>query len=129
MTVAITAAQGTKYPHRVLLVGRCRAAAPSQGIVLGTELSDDSLTVSPEQFVLHKPGPPKRDAVARLHPGKRLSISVPRPTRRDSPASLSPAARERSPCEREPKNIEERVLALELQGSADRAEMVWPRST
>ena len=80
--------------------------------------SDDSLTMSPEQYVLHKRGTLKRDARARLHSGKRLAVSLLRPTRKDSPSIH--AARESSPRFRGPKSLEERVLPAELQGAADR---------
>ena len=93
-----------------------RHGSPS---ALGAELpSDDFLTMSPEQYVLHKRRTLKRDAHARLHSGKRLAVSLLRPTRKDSPSTY--AARERSPRLRGPKNLEERVLAAELQGAADR---------
>ena len=93
-----------------------RHGSPS---ALGAELlSDDSLTMSPEQYVLHKRGTLKRDARARLHSGKRLAVSLPRPTRKDSPSTR--AARERSARLCASKSLEERVLAAELQGAADR---------
>ena len=49
-----------------------------------------------------------------------MAVSLPRPTRKDSPSTH--AARERSPRLRGPKSLEERVLALELQGAVDRTE-------
>ena len=74
--------------------------------------------MSPEQYVLHKRGSLKRDARVCLHSGKRLAVSVPRPTRKDSPSTH--AARERSPRLRGPRTLEERVRAIEPQDAADR---------
>ena len=95
-----------------------RHASPS---ALGAELSDDSLTMSPEQHVLHKRWALKRDARARLPSGKRSALSLLRPTRGDSPSTHD--ARERSPRLRGPKSLEERVLTAELQGAFYRSEI------
>ena len=76
--------------------------------------------MSPEQHVVHKRGALKRDARARLPSGKRLALSLPRPTRKDSPSTRD--ARERSPLLRGPKSLEERVLSAELQGAFYRSE-------
>ena len=92
-----------------------RHASPS---ALGAELSDDSLTMSPEEQVTNKRGATKRDARARMPSGKRLALSLPRPTRRDSPSTHE--GRERCPRARGPKSLEERVLAIELQNAYDR---------
>ena len=89
-----------------------RHASPS---ALGAELSDDSLTMSPEEKLPHKRGTAKRDARGNLPSGKRLALSLPRPTRRESPSAHK--GRERSPRARGPKSLEERVLAIELQGA------------
>ena len=92
-----------------------RHASPS---ALGAELSDDSLTMSPEEQLPQKRGATQRDASARLPTGKRLALSQPRPTRRNSPSAHE--GRERSPRARGPKSLEERVLAIELQSAYDR---------
>ena len=92
-----------------------RHASPS---ALGAELSDDSLTMSPEEQQPHQRGATKRDARARMPSGKRLALSLPRPTWRDSPSAHE--GRERSPRARGPKSLEERVLAVEFQGAFDR---------
>ena len=92
-----------------------RRASPS---ALGAELSDDSLTMSPEEQRPQMRGATKRDARARMPSGKRLALSLPRPTRRDSPSTHE--GRERSPRARGPKSLEERVLAIELQSAYDR---------
>ena len=83
------------------------------------ELSDDSLTMSPEEQKTKMRYTGKRGA--RTHPitGKRLamSLSEPRPamSRQASPATHED--RERSPRSRTPKSIEERLRNLEMQGS------------
>ena len=69
-----------------------RHASPS---ALGAELSDDSLTISPEEKLPHKRGTAKRDARGNVPSGKRLALSLPRPTRRESPSAQE--GRERSP--------------------------------
>ena len=89
-----------------------RHASPS---ALGAELSDDSLTMSPEEKLPHKRGTAKRDARGNLPSGKRLALSLPRPTRRESPSTHE--GRERSPRARGPKSFEEHVPAIELQGA------------
>ena len=74
-----------------------RRASPS---ALGAELSDDSLTMSPEEQRPQMHGFTKR---ARMPWGKRLALSLPRPTRRSSPSKHE--GRERSPRARGPKNV------------------------
>ena len=94
--------------------------------MLGAELSDDSLTVWRDQYVLHKPGALKRDTRARMPSGKRLALSLPRPTRKDT---LSPPARERTPRQRtSATSVEQRVLTLELPRASDRAEVAKIRA-
>ena len=87
-----------------------RRASPS---ALGEELSDDSLTMSPEEKQTKK-----RGSHARPISGKRLALSLPRPTRRESPSARE--GRERSPRARGPKSVEERLAAIELQNVYDR---------
>ena len=55
---------------------RVRHASAS---ALGAELSDDSLTMSPEEKLPYKRGTAKRDARGNLPSGKRLALSLPRP--------------------------------------------------
>ena len=93
-----------------------RHASPSAlGTEVSQELSDDSLTMSPEEQRTQKRGAVKRDARTRLPSGKRLALSLHRPTRRESPSTHE--GRERSPRAPGPKSLEERVLAIELQGA------------
>ena len=89
-----------------------RRTSPSE---LGEELSDDSLTMSPEDQKNPKRGLGKRDTRSRIPSGKRLALSLPRPTRRESPSTQD--GRERSPRARGPKNIEERIRDVELQNA------------
>ena len=56
VAVMIGAATGEEYAHAH---AHARHGSPSS--VLGAELLDDSLMVSPEQYVLHKPGALNRD--------------------------------------------------------------------
>ena len=89
--------------------------------VLGAELSDDSLTLSPEQ--LFTPGSTrKRGSKVRGYSNKRLAVSVPRPARKASPSPSGDAARRRGP-----GTTEERLQFLELQRAADQAEIVRMR--
>ena len=80
---------------------------------LGQELSDDSLTMSPEEKRSNKRGATVRSTRARMPVRQRLTLSLPRPARRDSPSAHE--GRERSPRARGPKTLEERVLDLELK--------------
>ena len=64
-------------------------ASSADGVpsLLGTELSDDSLTMSPEEQRPMRLGSMKRDGGSRLPTGKRLALSQPRPARRESPTA------------------------------------------
>ena len=81
-------------------------------------LSDDSLTMSPEQPVVRTPGTLKRANPARLHPSKRLAVSVPCQVRKTSPLLAPDPAHDHGP-----KSTEERILALELQRAAELTDM------
>ena len=103
--------------------GAARMAAASPMSVLGAELSDDSLTLSPEQ--LFTPGSTrKRGSKVRGYSNKRLAVSVPRPARKASPSPSGDAARRRGP-----GTTEERLQFLALQRAADQAEIVRMRGS
>ena len=90
--------------------------------MLGVELSDDSLTMSPEQL-FNQSATLKRGSKVRGYSAKRLAVSLPRPARKASPSPAGAAARRRGP-----GTMEERVQLLELQRSADLAEMARLRA-
>ena len=81
--------------------------------------------MSLEQFFeTRHQGTLKRDSQFRLRSGKRMAVSAPRMVRKASPSPLAGAARQRMP-----RTAEERLRTVELQRSADYAEIANLRET